>query len=143
MNISEQRSRNMRAIRSSGTKIEVLLGKALWATGLRYRKNCKTIFGKPDIVFRKYRLVIFCDSEFWHGKNWEREKQKIHTRREFWIPKIEGNIRRDKQVNKILKKDGWKVLRFWGNDIEKKTDRCVKKVLQTIEKQTLILKNAK
>lgn len=133
----------MRAIRSSGTKIEVLLGKALWAAGLRYRKNCKTVFGKPDIVFRKYRLVVFCDSEFWHGKNWEREKQKIHTRREFWIPKIEGNIRRDKQVNKILKKDGWKVLRFWGNDIEKKTDQCVKKVLQIIEKQRLILKKDK
>lgn len=143
MNISEERSRNMRAIRSSGTKIEVLLGKALWAAGLRYRKNCKTVFGKPDIVFRKYRLVVFCDSEFWHGKNWEREKQKIHTRREFWIPKIEGNIRRDKQVNKILKKDGWKVLRFWGNDIEKKTDQCVKKVLQIIEKQRLILKKDK
>lgn len=133
----------MRAIRSSGTKIEVLLGKALWAAGLRYRKNCKTVFGKPDIVFRKYRLVVFCDSEFWHGKNWEREKQKIHTRREFWIPKIEGNIRRDRQVNKILKKDGWKVLRFWGKDIEKKTDQCVKKVLQTIEKQRLILKKDK
>lgn len=143
MNISEQRSRNMRAIRSTGTKIEVLLGKALWAAGLRYRKNCKTVFGKPDIVFRKYRLVVFCDSEFWHGKNWEREKQKIHTRREFWIPKIEDNIRRDKQVNKILKKEGWKVLRFWGKNIEKKTDQCVKKVLQTIVKQSLILKNAK
>lgn len=142
MNISEQRSRNMRAIRSTGTKIEVLLGKALWAAGLRYRKNCKTVFGKPDIVFRKYRLVVFCDSEFWHGKNWEREKQKIHTRREFWIPKIEDNIRRDKQVNKILKKEGWKVLRFWGKDIEKKTDQCVKKVLQTIVKQSLILKNS-
>ena len=141
MNISEQRSRNMRAIRSTGTKIEVLLGKALWATGLRYRKNCKIIFGKPDIVFRKYKLVVFCDSEFWHGKNWKLEKQKIHTRREFWIPKIEGNIRRDKQVNKVLKKEGWKVLRFWGKDIEKQTDRCVKKVQQAIIRQNLSLKN--
>lgn len=132
---SEQRSRNMRAIRSSGTKIEVLLGKALWAAGLRYRKNCKTVFGKPDIVLRKYKLVIFCDSEFWHGKNWERENWRIHTRREFWIPKIEGNIRRDKQVNKALKKDSWKVLRFWGKDIEKRTAWCVKKVLRTVDKQ--------
>lgn len=133
----EQRSRNMRAIRSTGTKIEIRLAKALWAAGLRYRKNCHNIFGKPDIVLRKYRIVIFCDSEFWHGKNWSSEKFRIHTRKDFWIEKIENNIRRDRLVNKTLRKQGWTVLRFWGRDIEKKTETCVKEILKAVGKEII------
>lgn len=133
--VSAQRSRNMRAIRSSGTKIEIRLAKALWAAGWRYRKNCHNIFGKPDIVLRKYRLAIFCDSEFWHGKNWSVEKFRIHTRKDFWIEKIENNIRRDRLVNKTLRKQGWTVLRFWGKDIEKRTENCVTKILKAVGKK--------
>jgi DNA mismatch endonuclease Vsr len=125
----------MQAIRSSGTKIEVLLAKALWQKGYRYRKNSAKIIGKPDIVFKKYKIVIFCDSEFWHGKDWAKNKKKVKTNKEYWHLKIENNIKRDKIVNKQLKKDGWTTLRFWGKDISKDLDGCVKIVLRTINTQ--------
>lgn len=123
----EQRRRNMQAIKSTGTKIEILLAKALWANGHRYRKNCKTILGKLDIVFRKNKLVVFCDSEFWHGKNWD--KNSIKSNKDFWIKKIEDNIKRDKFATKELKKQGWTVLRFWGKEIEKNIGKCVNKII--------------
>lgn len=128
----EQRRKNMQAIRSSGSKIETLLAKALWAEGYRYRKNCKNILGKPDIVLRKYRLVIFCDSEFWHGKNWNKQKPSVHTHKKFWNEKIKRNILRDRLVNKTLSKQGWKVLRFWGNEIEKNLEKCLVRIKRII-----------
>ncbi len=131
----EQRKRNMQAVKSKGSKIEVVLGKALWKKGYRYRKNSKTIFGKPDIVFSKYKVVIFCDSEFWHGKDWNTKKYEIKSNRDFWYKKIERNIERDKEVNNQLKEEGWEVLRFWGNDILKHTDECVKKIETEILKR--------
>lgn len=124
----EQRRRNMRAIRSSGSEIERKLAKALWARGYRYRKNCRNIFGTPDIVLHKYRLVIFCDSEFWHGRNWKKHKASVHTHKKFWNEKIHKNILRDRLVNRTLKKQGWKVLRFWGKEIEKNLDSCLLKI---------------
>jgi DNA mismatch endonuclease (patch repair protein) len=124
----EQRRKNMRAVRSRGTKIEIKLAKALWAEGLRYRKNCRDILGKPDIVFRKYKTAVFCDSEFWHGKNLTENKFKIKTNKKYWNKKIKSNIKRDKFVNENLKKDGWKVMRFWGKDIEKNIDKCTAEI---------------
>lgn len=88
----EQRSRNMRAIRSTNTKMEVVLAKALWKRGHRYRKNVKGIVGRPDLIFRRYGIAIFVDGEFFHGKDWETSKFIIKSRREFWWKKIEGNI---------------------------------------------------
>ena len=129
---SPQRSANMRAVKASGSKIEVMLAKTLWAKGYRYRKNCKNIVGKPDIVMRKYKIVIFCDSEFWHGKDWPIRKKEIHSNKKFWHDKIEANIRRDKFVSKQLKKEGWTVIRFWGKDIIKNTDKCVAKIIKSI-----------
>jgi DNA mismatch endonuclease (patch repair protein) len=128
----EQRSRNMKAIRSKNTKIEVLLGKALWAKGYRYRKDNNKITGKPDFTFRKYKIAIFCDGEFFHGKDWDKLQKQIGNNREFWIKKIQGNINRDILVNKELANQGWTVLRFWGNDIKKSLDRCVLKVESVI-----------
>lgn len=84
----EQRSKNMRAIKSAGTKDEIRLAKALWKLGYRYRKNNKTVFGKPDITFKKFKIAIFIDSEFFHGKNWETEKNRIKTNVEFWKKKL-------------------------------------------------------
>ena len=98
----EQRKMNMKNIRFKDTKAEVLLRKALWHKGYRYRKNCKNIIGKPDIVFRKYKIAVFCDSEFWHGYNWEVRKHDFKSHQEFWIPKIERNMARDKEVNERL-----------------------------------------
>lgn len=129
----EQRRRNMQAIKSSGTKIELILSKALWHKGYRYRKNCKNIYGKPDIVFRKYKLAIFCDSEFWHGKNFNKTIKRIGTNKKFWYDKIKNNIARDKKVNKHLKNEGWTLLRFWEKDIVKNIGYCTKKVETTIQ----------
>ncbi|NPA66981.1 MAG: very short patch repair endonuclease [Chlorobi bacterium] len=131
----EQRRKNMQAVKSKGSKIEVTLGKALWERGYRYRKNVKNIFGKPDFVFGKYKIAIFCDSEFWHGKDWQTKKHEIKSNKDFWIKKIERNIERDKEVNEKLKNDGWTVLRFWGRDIIKNTDECIRKIEKEIQKK--------
>lgn len=128
----EQRRKNMQAVKNKDSKIEILLRKALWRKGYRYRKNCQNIEGKPDIVLPKYKIAIFCDSEFWHGYNWEVRKNDIKSNQEFWIKKIEGNIKRDIDVNRILKQQGWKVIRFWGKDIQKNLEFCVNKIEKEI-----------
>ena len=120
----EQRHKNMKAIRNKDSEIEILLRKELWNRGLRYRKNVKNIFGHPDIVFIGKKTAIFCDSEFWHGYDWNNQKNTIKSHKEFWIPKIERNIQRDIEVNTELKKAGWKVIRFWGKDIKKHCSEC-------------------
>jgi DNA mismatch endonuclease Vsr len=96
--------------------------------GFRYRKNNKTVFGKPDLTFKKYKIAIFVDGEFWHGKNWNEENDTINTNRDFWIKKISNNIKRDKEVNDYLLKNGWKVIRFWGRQIETDLVNCVLKI---------------
>lgn len=129
----EQRRKNMQAVKSKGSKIEVLLGKELWKRGYRYRKNDKTVFGKPDFVFKKYKIAVFCDSEFWHGKDWDIKKHEHKSNIEFWHKKIQRNIERDKEVNEQLTKEGWTILRFWGKDIEKNLLLCTNKFEQTIK----------
>ena len=128
----EQRHKNMKAVKNKDSKIEILLRKALWSKGYRYRKNYTKLEGKPDIVLQKYKVAIFCDSEFWHGYDWEVRKQDIKSNQDFWIKKIEGNIQRDVTVNKILKDQGWKVVRFWGKDIQKNLDACIDKIEKEI-----------
>lgn len=128
----EQIHYNMSRIRCKDTKIEVLLRKELWSRGLRYRKNVKSIEGKPDIAFIGKKVAIFCDSEFWHGYDWEHRKNDIKTRRDFWIPKIERNMQRDDEVNRILEDDGWLVLRFWGKEIQKNLLDCANKIEQEV-----------
>lgn len=130
---AEQRSKNMRAIKATGTKDEVRLAKALWSLGYRYRKNNKTVFGKPDLTFKRFKLAIFVDSEFFHGKNWEIEKFKIKSNQDFWYKKIERNIERDKEVNSHLFENGWIVLRFWSKDVKKNLDDCINKIVTIID----------
>ena len=120
----EQRRRNMQAVKNKDSQIELLLRKDLWSRGIRYRKNSTKIFGKPDIVFIGKKVAVFCDSEFWHGYNWEERKKDFKSHQEFWIPKIERNIERDKEVTTKLESEGWTVLRFWGNEIKKNTAHC-------------------
>lgn len=129
----EQRQKNMKAIKNKDSEIEVLLRKELWLRGLRYRKNYKKIIGKPDIVFIRKKVAVFCDSEFWHGYDWENRKNDIKSNRDFWIKKIERNIQRDIEVTEILKNDGWSVLRFWGNDIKKRTVECADEIERTLK----------
>jgi DNA mismatch endonuclease Vsr len=124
----EQRRKNMQAVKSKGSKIETILSKALWAKGYRYRKNDKSVFGKPDLTFKKYKIAIFIDGEFWHGKNWEIHKADHKSNQEFWHKKIERNILRDKVVNETLLKEKWKVLRFWGKEIDKNLQYCLDKI---------------
>ena len=120
----EQRRKNMQAVKNKNSKIEILLCEELWARGLRYRKNSAKILGKPDIVFIGKKIAVFCDSEFWHGYDWEHKKDEIKTRREFWIPKIERNMQRDVEVTQGLEEQGWTVLRFWGKDIKHDVKAC-------------------
>ena len=117
----------MQANESTGTKPELLLAKALFAKGHRYRKNDKTVFGKPDLTFKKIKLAIFVDGEFWHGKDWSERKNDHKTNQEFWNKKITRNIERDKEVNENLEKQGWTILRFWAKDIEKNLLTCILK----------------
>ena len=121
-------TKTAKKIKSKNTKIELTLGKAIWAKGMRYRKNDKTVFGKPDFVFKGKKIAVFCDSEFWHGYNYLVKGERFKTNVEFWEKKILRNIERDKEVNQKLKSEGWIVLRFWGKEIQKNTDVCVQEV---------------
>ena len=123
----KQRKKCMSHIHSKDTKIEMKLRKALWHKGYRYRKNYKELPGKPDIVFTKQKIVIFCDSEFFHGKDWEESlhNQILRGRNaEFWEKKILRNMERDIEVNRELEAMGWTVLRFWGKEITSNVKHC-------------------
>ena len=130
----EQRKRNMQSIRSKDTKIELILRKALWSNGIHYRKNYSKIPGKPDIAITKYKIAIFCDSEFFHGKDWEQLKPRLQKgdNGEFWVNKISKNREHDEEINKQLLYLGWTVIRFWGTDIKKNTDECVRVIEEAI-----------
>ena len=138
----EQRRRNMQAIRSKDTTIELRMRKALWERGIRYRKNYKKLIGKPDIAITKYKIVIFCDSDYWHGYDWENRNQRIKSNRDYWVPKIERNMKRDREVTAALQEEGWLVLRFWEWQIRKQLDECVEEVLQSIEARKQLSKGS-
>lgn len=129
----EQRRKNMQANKATGTSIELMLGKALHAEGLRYRKNDKTVAGTPDFTFKKYKVAVFSDGDFWHGKDWETRKKQLGQNAGFWYDKIERNIERDYKVTKQLCEDGWTVLRFWETDIRKKLPQCVAAVVKAMD----------
>ena len=122
----------MSNVRSRNTSIELTLRKALWHEGVRYRKNLSTLPGRPDIAITKYRIAIFCDGEFWHGKNWNTKRDRIKTNRAYWLPKIERNIARDNENEKKLLSMGWIVFRFWGEDISKHLNDCVNEIKEAI-----------
>ena len=130
---TKERSALMSKIKGKNTKPEIKLRKTLWHAGIRYRKNVKKIPGTPDIVIRKYKLLIFIDGEFWHGYDWQNKREKIKSNRDFWIPKIERNMQRDRQNTDILKKQGWTVFRFWEQQIKKEFGACINKILEYIE----------
>jgi DNA mismatch endonuclease (patch repair protein) len=122
----------MSRIKNKNTAIEVALRKALWKAGIRYRKNYRPLPGIPDIALTKHRIAIFCDGDFWHGRDWEEKKGKIHNNADYWIAKIERNIARDYEVNAALTELGWTVIRFWGSDIKKNLAGCVYEVRKAI-----------
>ena len=135
----EQRKKNMRRIKSKDTKPEIMLRKALWNKGYRYRKNFTKLLGKPDIVLTKYRICIFIDSEFFHGKDFEsnyhsskynslKEQIMAGEHADYWLTKIERNMERDKEVDAKLEEMGWRVIRFWSKEVIKNTDKCVQSI---------------
>lgn len=127
-----KRSRIMSRIKNKNTSIEVSLRKALWHSGIRYRKNYSKLPGAPDIAITKYQIAVFCDGEFWHGKDWESKKLRIQSNRDYWLPKIARTMSRDNEVSKQLYGMGWTVIRFWGSDIHNDLPGCVEFVRDAI-----------
>ncbi|MDY4428261.1 MAG: very short patch repair endonuclease [Lachnospiraceae bacterium] len=131
----EQISYNMRQVKNKDSDIEICLRKELWQRGIRYRKNVRRVYGNPDIAFIGLKVAVFCDSEFWHGYNWDERKKDFKSNQDFWIPKIERNIERDKEVNEKLKSEGWLVLRFWGKEIKKETKKCADRIENALKER--------
>ncbi len=137
----EKRREVMKKIRPQNTSIEIDLRKALWHKGYRYRKNYAGLPGKPDIVLTKYKIAIFCDGEFFHGKDWEILRPRLEKGKhsDYWVKKISRNIERDDEVNKQLLFLGWTVVRFWGKEIQKNTDACIRVIEEAIFDQKMML----
>ena len=131
----EQISYNMRQVKNKDSAIELALRRELWRRGLRYRKNTNKVFGHPDIAFLGRKVAVFCDSEFWHGYDWENKKKEFKSHQDFWIPKIERNMARDAEVNEELKRTGWTVMRFWGKEIKKNLQACADEIERTVRNQ--------
>lgn len=126
---SAQISYNMSRVRAKGSEIEKILASSLRKHKIRFRRHQRRIFGNPDFVMREKNIAIFCDSSFWHGyKRMQTNRHKFKSNQDFWVRKIIKNIERDKLVNKMLRKGGWKVFRFWDFEIKSDPDRCVGKI---------------
>lgn len=132
--VSERSHKNMSRIRGKDTSIEMALRKALWAKGYRFRKNCNKLPGKPDVALTRYKIAVFCDSEFFHGKDWDSLRTKLERGKnpDYWIKKIERNMERDKEKDAMLRAEGWTVIHFWGKDILNDTEGCIKTIEETI-----------
>lgn len=125
----EQRHKNMSRVKGKDTTPELLLRKALWARGIRYRKNYDKLPGKPDIVLIRQKIAIFVDGDFWHARgHQDNPGEKVASNKEFWRKKLARNVERDKEVNDELTEAGWLVLRFWESDIKKDLDACMMKI---------------
>mgnify|MGYP000896860979 CR=1 FL=1 len=133
-NVTNQRRKTMSKIRGKDTSIEITLRKALWHKGYRYRKNYQRLPGSPDIALTQYKVAIFCDSEFFHGKDWSILKLKLEkgNNASYWVQKIQRNIERDKEKDQKLLFEGWTVIHFWGKEILQNPEECVKVIEETI-----------
>ena len=122
------------ASKKADTKPELLLRRALWKKGCRYRRNERELPGAPDIVFRGRRVVIFCDGDFWHGKDWATRRKRLlkGTNADYWVAKIERNIERDREQTACLEREGWRVLRFWESEVLREGERVVASVIDAL-----------
>lgn len=125
-------SKRMAKVKLEKGTAETLLAKSLWAKGIRYRKNYKRLPGSPDIAITKYKVAIFIDGEFWHGYDWDSRKATLKNNKEYWVEKIEENMRRDKKNDRLLNEMNWTVIHFWEKDVLKNTRVCVEAVEETI-----------
>ena len=137
--VTSRSHKNMSKIRAKDTKIEIALRKALWAKGYRYRKNYKALPGSPDIVLTKYKIAIFCDSEFFHVKDWEILRPRLEKGKnpDYWVKKIQRNMKRDVEKDQALEYLGWTVIHFWGKDILKNPEECVRVIEEAIFNQKI------
>ena len=135
----------MSQIRGKDTSIEVKLRKRLWQKGIRYRKNYNALPGRPDIAITKHKIAIFCDSEFFHGKDWEMLKPRLEKGKnpDYWVAKISRNMERDKETDQQLRFMGWTVIHFWGKDILKDVDNCIKVIEEAIFERNIIFHEGK
>lgn len=124
--------------KKTDTRCEVMLRRVLWAAGCRYRKNAKELPGRPDVVFPRARIAVFCDGDFWHGQDWESRRQKLSrgTNSEYWLAKIQRNMERDRQNDRRLQEMGWTVLRFWESQIRTDVGAIARIVLSLLREET-------
>jgi DNA mismatch endonuclease (patch repair protein) len=130
-------SRAKQANRRRDTRAETALRREVWSLGLRYRKNVQTILGEPDLVFARARIVVFCDGDFWHGRNWRSLRTELRHRAnpEYWIPKIRSNMERDRRNNRSLAREGWYVVRLWETDVLGDTAAAARQVKAVVEQR--------
>ena len=121
----------------ANTKPELVLRRKLWSRGLRYRLHARDLPGRPDIVFRSRQVAVFCDGDFWHGKDWEHRRRKLEAgaNSAYWTAKIEANMRRDREKTGALERQGWMVLRFWESDILKYTDAIADQIASALNRR--------
>lgn len=130
-------SRIMAAVHSSDTRAELSLRRALHARGVRYRLRARDVFGRPDVVIRKYKIAVFVDGDMWHGNEHVRRglpslEALFPTNTEFWCEKIRRNVERDREVDVHLEQEGWTVLRFWATDVESDPGTAAEAVRQAV-----------
>lgn len=130
---SPEISKRMAHVKTKKNSAEVMLAKSLWHRGYRYRLNYKALPGSPDIALTKYRIAIFIDGEFWHGKDFEQRKTKLKNNKDYWIEKIQENIDRDLRNDKLLRQMDWYPIHFWSNDVIKYCNQCIDEIIYTIE----------
>lgn len=126
-------SKRMSHVKTKKNSAEVMLAKSLWHRGYRYRLNYKALPGSPDVALTKYRIAIFIDGEFWHGKDFEQRKTKLKNNKDYWIEKIQENIDRDLKNDKLLRQMDWYPIHFWSNDVIKYCNQCVEEVICLID----------
>ncbi|WP_270469495.1 very short patch repair endonuclease [Faecalibacillus faecis] len=130
---SPEISKRMSHVKTKRNSAEVMIAKSLWHRGYRYRLNYKALPGSPDIALTKYRIAIFIDGEFWHGKDFEQRKTKLKNNKDYWIEKIKENIDRDLRNDKLLRQMDWYPIHFWSNDVIKYCNQCIDEIIYTIE----------
>lgn len=120
--------KRMSKVKLKGGKAETALARALWQRGYRYRRNDKRLPGSPDIAILKYRIAVFVDGEFWHGKDWETRKDRLKRNRAYWVEKIEENIARDMRDDRLLMQIGWTPIHFWEKEVMKNLPACIAEI---------------
>ena len=130
---SPEISKRMSHVKTKRNSAEIMIAKSLWHRGYRYRLNYKALPGSPDIALAKYRIAIFIDGEFWHGKYFEQRKTKLKNNKVYWIEKIQENIDRDLKNDKLLRQMDWYPIHFWSNDVIKYCNQCVEEVICLID----------